>query len=100
VRKSTGSYPRVRVDGVGKGVVSHAGGLLLTEVVRVSGVDRSLTAGLAPWRKPLAITIGQGCYGSGDRFGVGWGLPGRHRVVACRAGVFGLVASDPTVSHH
>ena len=44
---SSGLYPRLRVDGVGQGVVSQAGGLLLTEVVRVSGVDRLLRAELA-----------------------------------------------------
>jgi hypothetical protein len=51
VKHTTGFYPRVRVDGAGKGVVSQAGGSLLTEAVRVSGLDRLLAAGLAPWRK-------------------------------------------------
>jgi hypothetical protein len=55
VGNSSGLYPQVRIDGTGKGVVSQAGGSLLTEVVRVSGVDRLLRAGLTPWRKPLAI---------------------------------------------
>jgi len=38
----TGVYPSVRVDGAGRGVVSSAGGVLLTETVRVSGLGRVL----------------------------------------------------------
>ena len=99
MRHSSGLYPRVRVDGAGKGVVSQAGGSLLTEVIRVSGVDRLLAARLAPWRKPLAIhdpakvvtdlaitlALGGNCLAD---IGLLRGEPG----------VFGLVASDPTVS--
>lgn len=52
--KRTGLYPRVRVDARGRGMVSQAGGLLLTDTVRASGLDAALSAALAPWRKPLA----------------------------------------------
>jgi hypothetical protein len=55
VGKRSGLYPPVRVDGVGKGVVSRAGGALLTATIRASGLDAALSAVLAPWRKPLAI---------------------------------------------
>ena len=41
--KRSGFYPRVRVDGAGKGVVSQAGGSLLTDTVRASGLDRALS---------------------------------------------------------
>ncbi len=30
-------------------------GLLLVETIRAAGLDRALSAGLAPWRKPLAV---------------------------------------------
>jgi hypothetical protein len=36
VSKRSGFYPRVRVDGNGKGVVSHAGGALLTDTIWVT----------------------------------------------------------------
>ena len=36
-------------------MVSQAGGSLLTEAVRVSGLDWLLAAGLTPWRKPRAV---------------------------------------------
>ncbi|SBW17374.1 hypothetical protein FDG2_0190 [Candidatus Protofrankia californiensis] len=49
--KSTGVYPSVRVDAAGRGVVSHAGGVLLTETVRASGLHRALS----PWRWGRAV---------------------------------------------
>jgi hypothetical protein len=52
VKKRSGFHPRVRVGGAGVGVVSSAGGLLVTEAVRASGLDRALSPALAPWRKP------------------------------------------------
>ena len=55
MKKATGFYPRVQVDAAGAGVVSQAGGVALVETVRASGIDRALSAALAPWRKPLAV---------------------------------------------
>jgi hypothetical protein len=55
VRKRSGLYPHVHVDGAGSGVVSQAGGVLLLEAVRASGLDQALRAGLARWRKRTAV---------------------------------------------
>ena len=52
MKKRTGLYPPVRVDARGRGVVSQAGGLLLVDAVRASGLDVALSGALAPWRKP------------------------------------------------
>ena len=52
---ATGFCPRARVDTAGPGVVSHAGGALLVEAVRVSGLDRALSTGLGRWRRPSAV---------------------------------------------
>ena len=52
--ESTGFYPRVKVDAAGAGVVSHAGAVLLIDAIRAVGLDRALSAALAPWRRPLA----------------------------------------------
>jgi hypothetical protein len=41
-------YPRVRVDGAGKGVGSRAGGAQLTATIRASGLDAAVSAVLAP----------------------------------------------------
>ncbi|MFD8705123.1 IS1380 family transposase, partial [Kitasatospora sp. NPDC059648] len=48
-----GSYPRVWVSGGGSRVVSQAGGVLLT--ARRTGLASTLSAALAPWRKPRAV---------------------------------------------
>ncbi|MDX2972186.1 IS1380 family transposase [Kribbella solani] len=97
--KTTGLYPCVGVDAAGSGMVSQAGGLLLTETVRVSGLGAELSRVLAPWRKPLArhdpakvvtdlaITLGLG----GDCLA-------DIAVLRGKPGLFGPVASALTVS--
>ncbi|MFB6850544.1 IS1380 family transposase [Streptomyces sp. NPDC056373] len=99
MKKRSGSYPRVRVEGGGRAVVSQAGSVLLVETVRKSGLDAAISAGLTPWRKPravhdpgkvlldvaLAVALGGDCLAD-----VG--------MLRAEPGVFGPVASDPTVS--
>ncbi|MGY5061200.1 IS1380 family transposase [Streptomyces sp. 900105755] len=99
MKKRSGSYPRVRVEGGGRGVVSQAGSVLLVETVRKSGLNTALSAALTPWRKPravhdpgkilldvaLAVALGGDCLAD-----VG--------MLRAEPGVFGPVASDPTVS--
>jgi len=99
VRNATGFYPRVRVDTSRTAAVGQAGGVLLVETVRTSGLDVAMAAGLARWRKPmavhdpakvlldlaLAVALGGDCLAD-----IG--------VLRGEAGVFGPVASDPTVS--
>lgn len=80
-------------------MVSQAGGVLLVETVRKTGLDRAISAALAPWRRPravhdpgkilldvaLAVALGGDCLAD-----VG--------MLRAEPGVFGPVASDPTVS--
>ncbi len=54
VKKRSGPYPRLAVDGQGKKVVSGAGGVLLTRTAAAVGLDSALSAALSPWRRPLA----------------------------------------------
>src|SRR5260370_19825367 len=54
VNMRIGSYPPVRVQGDGGAVVSQAGGVLLAETVRKTGLDTAISAALMPWRKPRA----------------------------------------------
>ena len=97
--KRSGSYPRVRVDGAGKGVVSRAGGALLTATIRASGLDAALSALLAPWRKPLAIhDPAKVLLDVGVALGLGGDRLADIAVVRAEPAVFGLGASDPTVS--
>ncbi|MGK5445967.1 IS1380 family transposase [Streptomyces radiopugnans] len=99
MREPIASYPRVRVLGDGRHVVSQAGSVLLVETVRKTGLDQAISAALAPWRKPravhdpgkilldvaLAVALGGDCLAD-----VG--------MLRAEPAVFGPVASDPTVS--
>lgn len=55
VQKRIGSYPRVRVEGSDRGVVSQAGAVLLVETARKTGLGTAISAALTPWRKPRAV---------------------------------------------
>lgn len=89
----------VRVDQTAAGVVSRAGAVVLIDTIRRAGLDRALSAGLAAWRPRLAshdpakvlldlavsTALGGDCLADAA-------------LVRAEPGVFGLVASDPTVS--
>jgi hypothetical protein len=99
VVKSTGFYPRVRVDTVGSGVVSHAGAVVLIETIRALGLDRVLSAALAPWRRPLARhDPAKVLLDLAVATAVGGDCLADIAVLRSDPGVFGPVASDPTVS--
>ncbi|MYR59343.1 IS1380 family transposase, partial [Streptomyces sp. SID625] len=55
MREPISSYPRVRVQGDGRQMISQAGAVLLLETVRKTGLDQAISAALAPWRKPRAV---------------------------------------------
>jgi len=99
VKKTTGFYPRPRVDTSGRAAVGQAGGVLLTSTVRAAGLDVALSAAMAPWRPAnavhdpakvlldLALTLALGGDTCSDL-----------AVVRAEPAVFGPVASDPTLS--
>lgn len=53
--KNNARGPRVTVSADGRGLVSQAGAVLLWETMRVTGLARDLSAGLARWRAPRAV---------------------------------------------
>ncbi|ELS50785.1 putative Transposase IS4 family protein [Streptomyces viridochromogenes Tue57] len=99
MKKPTGSYPHVRVQGDGRAVVSQAGSVLLVETVRKRGLDQAISAALAPWREPravhdpgkmlvdltLAVALGGDCLAD-------------IALLRSEPAVFGPVAFDPTLS--
>jgi len=99
VKKTTGFYPRLGVDTSRVSAVGQAGGVLLTETIRVSGLGQELSTALDRWRKPtavhdpakimldLAVTLALG----GDCLS-------DIALLRAEPGVYGRVASDPTVS--
>ncbi len=99
MRNSSGSYPRVRVDGAASGVLSQAGGVLLLETARTAGLDRALKAELAGWRKPLAVhDPGKIALDLAVTLALGGDCLADLAVLRAEPGVYGTVASDPTVS--
>lgn len=99
MKKFTRFYPDLDVDADGTGIVSQAGAVLLGETAKVLDLPSALSQALSPWRKPFAVhdpakilldqalslAMGGDCLADVDR-------------LRSQAGVFGPVASDPTVS--
>jgi hypothetical protein len=51
----TARHPKIMVSADGTGLLSQAGGLLLTRALRVTGLDRGLEAALERWRPARAV---------------------------------------------
>lgn len=91
--------PWLSVIAGGESLVSHAGATLLVETARRSGLSKHLLTRLRPWRLPLA-THDPGKIVLDLAIAVALGGDAACDVAVLRAqpGVFGRVASDPTVS--
>ena len=100
MKNITGLYPRLKVDVTSRcSAAGQAGGVLLTDTIRLSGLGSELSTALVRWRKPtavhdpakiildLAVTLALG----GDCLA-------DIAVLRAEPGLFGRVASDPTVS--
>lgn len=99
MKKRIGSYPRVRVEGGGRGVVSQAGAVLLVETVRKSGLDAAISAALEPWRKARAVhDPGKILLDVALTVALGGDCLADVGMLRAEPAVFGPVASDPTVS--
>lgn len=99
MRDSTGFYPLLKVDTAGVGVVSNAGASLLVAAMGKVGLDRALSAGLGRWRRPTAVhDPGKIVADLVVAVALGGDCLADIAVVRAEPGVFGLVASDPTVS--
>jgi hypothetical protein len=99
VVKNIGLYPRVQTDTAGARIVSQAGAVALVETVRAAGLDRGLSRALARWRKPLARhDPGKVVTDLALALAVGGDCLADVAALRAESAVFGLVASDPTVS--
>ncbi|MFG2677286.1 IS1380 family transposase [Streptomyces sp. NPDC048445] len=99
MKKSIGSYPRVRIEDGGRSVVSQAGGVLLVETVRKSGLDRAISEALVPWRRPRAVhDPGKILLDVALAVALGGDCLADVAMLRAEPAVFGPVASDPTVS--
>jgi len=99
VKQRSRFYPRVRVDTSRSGAVGQAGAVLLTETVSALGLDAALSAALAPWRRPLAIhDPGKVVLDLALMLALGGDCLADLALLRAEPGLFGRVASDPTVS--
>lgn len=99
MEKRTGLYPVVAADAAAVGVVSHAGGVALLETVRACGLDRLLSEGLGPWRRPTAVhDPAKVLLDLAVSLALGGDCLADIALLREQPGVYGPVASDPTVS--
>jgi hypothetical protein len=79
--------------------VGQAGGVLLIDTVAVAGLDAALSATLARWRKPLAVhDPGKVVLDLAVSLVLGGDCLADIALLRSEPGVYGRVASDPTVS--
>jgi hypothetical protein len=99
VRQTTGFYPRLKVDKAKVAAVAQGGGVLLTDTVRAAGLDVGLSAALAPWRRPLAVHDPAKVVADlALSLALGGDCLADLALLRAEPGVYGRVASDPTVS--
>jgi hypothetical protein len=86
-------------DGSGSQVVSQAGAVLLLRTAEAVGLTSGLPAALASWRKPLAVhDPGKVLLDLVVAVALGGDCLADIGILRAEPAVFGLVASDPTVS--
>jgi len=99
VMKRSPHYPRPVVRSGQVSAVGQAGGVLLTETIRSSGLGAGLSAGLARWRRPTAVhDPGKVLLDLAVMLPLGGDCLADVNLLRVEPGVFGAVASDPTVS--
>lgn len=97
--KTTGLYPRPHVDVTAVPAVGQAGGVLLTETVRATGLAAELSSALAPWRKQFARhDPGKILTDLALMLAVGGDCLADVATLRAEPDVYGPVASDPTIS--
>lgn len=99
MRKRSGFYPRVKADVRPVGAVGQAGGVLLTDTVRAVGLDGALSEALDRWRKPFAVhDPGKVVTDLAISLALGGDCLADVGQLRGEPGLYGRVASDPTVS--
>ena len=79
--------------------MSQAGAVLLTQTIRTAGLDQALSSALKPWRKPMAVhDPGKILLDLAVALALGGDCLADVALLRAEPGVFGRVASDPTVS--
>ena len=99
MKKRSGQYPALAVDGQGSSVVPNAGAVLLLRTAQTVGLVSALSDALGPWRRPTALhDPGKVLLDLAVSLAVGGDCLADVAQLRGAPEVFGLVASDPTVS--
>jgi hypothetical protein len=99
VSKATGFYPPVRLDTAPVSAVGSAGGVLLTRTADLTGLTGALRDGLARWRRPTAVhDPAKVVMDLALTLALGGDCLADAAVIRSEAGVYGLVASEATIS--
>ena len=89
----------VHVESGGESLISTSGASLLLQTASVSGLAKSLSKGLAPWRKPLAVhDPAKMILDLAVAIAVGGDCLADVALLRAQPEIFGPVASDPTIS--
>jgi len=97
--KNTSRRPKITVTAGGTGIVSQAGGLLLTQALRVTGLDRGLSDGLARWQPGRAVhDPGKIIADLAVTLALGGDCLADAAMLRAEPALFGPVASDPVIS--
>jgi hypothetical protein len=97
--KDTGRKAKIVVSSDGAGIICQAGGLLLLETLRATGLEHGLSAVLERWRPPRAIhDPGKVLCDLAVTLALGGDCLADIAVLRPAPEIFGPVASDPTVS--
>jgi hypothetical protein len=95
----TARHPKIVVSADGTGIVSQAGGLLLAQTLRLTGLDGGLSAALGRWRAPRAIhDPGKIIADLAVTLAMGGDCLADVAMLRAQPQLFGPVASDPVVS--
>jgi hypothetical protein len=99
VKKRSGCYPGLTVDGQGSSVVPNAGAVLLLRTAEAIGLATALSEVMGPWRRPTARhDPGKVLLDLAVSLAVGGDCLADVAQLRSAPQVFGPVASDPTVS--
>jgi hypothetical protein len=97
--KNSARRPRMLVSADGQGLVFHAGGVLLTPMAVVTGLQEGLSAGLVRHRAPRAVhDPGKMITDLAVTLDLGGDCLADAAVLRAHPGLFGPVASDPVIS--
>jgi hypothetical protein len=97
--KLTARSSKIMVSADGTGIVSQAGGLLLVQTLRATGLDRGLGAALERWRQPRAVhSPGKIITDLAVAVALGGDCLADVAMLRAQPELFGPAASDPVVS--